>query len=468
MQRGPLQQPSRVLFDTPTPPSQSYSSQLQQQPEQHQLQTSLKPRFNGAAAAAAAAPTPFRSKAAATSTPAGGLLAAIRAKSKLDREMDIDLDSNSEMDSTFTTSDFGGAGAGEVGNKSTGLGNYGHGLGMGDRQRFADLHAQQSRRRAATRVDEHSDAGTATTGGSSSGEDDLVARLGMGVRQGRQPHQNVSKSAFDGMARELRREFERIMDSGKKPVPVTVTASPHQARHTSQVLSNPTVTASTALPLPRGVPPPSKQQQQSHQRASPARQRTAYAPHSAQMDRRDSTPTTVRTFGQELHAPRQQQQHQQIPSPRFAVSPKTALKQPRPAQQQAYEAPPAAYAPAVSYATSPFQVSSVAAAGVLPPNNTRASAATAKSSSPLLSQQLHQHDAFAPAPAPAVRITASASSSPYHVRVPDITGLTEGLTSPSRIASGPSSHRELPKDRSRTTSLGRSQEGESIARPASR
>lgn len=451
-----------ALFDTPTPPSQSYSSG--QIPAfagsgSNPLQTSLKPR--GFSAAAGGGPTPFKK---VTSTPAAGL--AARQKSKVDREMDLDYSNSDDMDSTFTTSDFGGAGGGinnidenvDPRNASVGLGNYGNGLGMADKQRFMDLHGGQATARKTARVDEHSDASSRETdadhrsSASSSEDDDLVARLGMGVRQGRQGlHQNVSKSAFDGMARELRKEFERIMESGKKQPVQAHTASPAQAQQSRYSLQAPSMQSNAVanpVALPRGVPPPSKQHQQQQQRASPMSHRTAYA--AAQpMQRRDRTPTTVRTFGQELHAPRQAS----IPSPRFAISPKTALKQPL----KAYQA-----LPTVSYATSPFHAPSAAPAvsGLLPPNDTRA---TTKSASPVLVQQ-QQSSSHALSP-PLIRRTASAAgtSSPYHVRVPDITGLTEGLTSPSRVVSGPSSHRELPRDRSRTISLGRSQEGESTS-----
>ena len=471
-----------ALFDTPTPPSQSYSQTVASAVDP--LQTSLKPRYPAVAAVTAAtgakSHTPFKR---VTSTPAAGLLKQ-QKRSHLNEEMDVDIDS------TFTTSDFGGGGG--VGyathtnnenvdpmNRSVGLGNAGNGLGMHDKQRFLDL--QHGRRHkghtgTAARVDEYSDA---TLDGStasdtdqrstSSEEDELAARLGINSnnRQYGQPrgqHQNVSKSAFDGMARELRKEFERIMESGKKPSPGAAAASgispAQQRRYSLQAPNMPFPSshvnnlAANPVALPRGVPPPSKQQ-----RASPMPTRTAnsYFPAPPQLERRDSTPTTVRTFGQELHVPRQQQQQNAIPSPRFAISPKSALKRPQQHHQQQQQH-------AVSYATSPFQVSSTApTSGILPPNNTRA---TAKSASPVLHQQPNYlQDSFSPRAEARPPVGRATASSPYQVRVPDITGLTEGLTSPSRVTSGPSSHRDLPKDRSSHASLGRSQEGTRVLKP---
>ena len=451
-------QRAALFFDTPTPPSQSYSEVATGasagDPLHLHLQTSLRPRYQQEHEAAALKKV--------TSTPAAGL----KQQRQQEREMDMD------MDTTFTTSDFGG-GAADIENVDP-L-NRSVGLGMADKQRFLDLQQQQQqpgrkRRGAAgyagrTRVDEYSDATLDSTEGegeestaSSTEEDDLAARLGLNHRQQhhhQQQHQNVSKSAFDGMARELRREFERIMESGKK-------ASP--AQHRGYSLQAPAIPFPSSnnqnnnlsvnpVGLPRGVPPPSKQQQQ-QLRASPMTQRTAASnPYinaaASPMNRRDSTPTSVRTFGQELHAPRQQQA---IPSPRFAISPKSALKQPSHQQQYQHNA--------VSYATSPFQVSStVPASGILPPNNTRA---TAKSASPNLGYHpAYLKDSFSPPHATSAAIRRTASASPHAaVRVPDITGLTEGLTSPSRVASGPSSHRELPRDRTPLSSLGRSHEGE--------
>lgn len=414
------------VFDTPTPPSQSYSA----------LQTSLRPNHP------------------VTST--------VLPKSRLNQQVYTSASASAQQqdgmsESSFTSTDFGRPEGVQqqqrapqpTYNKSVGFGDAGMGLGMDDRERFADLYKinnNRARDTAATtgtggrtkrtRVDEYSDVSLDTSDAeeqsntTASEDDEFSARLAGRNNNYQQQQRNTStpfpnhnnnnqsKSAFDGMARELRKEFERIMDSGKAartygahsnnvnenippPPHSSSTISPSAAQRRYSLQQPPLNVAPAAIPpLPRGVVP----------RRSPvkASERPVY-------ERKDSTPTAMRTFGQELPIYRQASQQQARTS--FADA------NPSPKQQQQNK-----------HSLSPFQV--LSSEGIQPPNNTRATS--------------HQ-SIFSQAPLPPVSSTGlidspdrqSIPSSYSPLRVPDITGLTDGLSSPSRATSNPSSHRVL-------------------------
>lgn len=424
---------------------------------------------------------------------------------------------------------------------SVGYGDAGMGVGQlrEDKDRFIDLDHRKavaaSSRRATTRggtgggrnfqgdyreakrtrVDEYSDATVESSQGEEDDDvdddDEFSLRLGgkMPMPGGGggagftnatstpfvQPSfNNISKSAFDGMARELRKEFERIMDVGNQPPPAplpapsaTATSSSQthhstasqlqhprqkplatntngQAFSTRQLASQPSPPAPLpssnrhAAPppgvqsLPRGVQPRRKQQGA----ASPAANRSSGVQPGS--PRRDTTPTSNRTFGQNLPT-----YHQGYTSGSKTTG-QPAL------DSNAYPSAPSFPSKVDAFRTiggaqdylgglSPFQVSAAPAAGsgLLPPNNTRATSA-----SPILQHQgpfqrnshvLSDAIPFArpntAAPFPTHRSTSAPTyldspSSRHQLFVPDVTGLTEGLASPSKINSGPSSHRPLP------------------------
>ena len=412
--------------DTPTPPSQSYPALLQ---------TSLRP---------------------STTTAAYGR--RVDTKSRLSQQIRAD---GMDDDSSFASSDSGELGEAAVGARvgkgvnnenedphmhSLGYGDAGMGMGTGteNKNRFTDLHnvrRQTGLRKhknngtavKRTRVDDFSDAtfDSSTSDAdymTSSDDNEFSARLALKPQNNNHQYpsqhtstpfpnanSNVSKSAFDSMARELRKEFERIMDSGKAARTYTsdqnmprqiLSTSPAQKRYSA---NNNHTTAAPNL-RPRGVTP---------KRPSPIAYKSGNPP-----ERQD-----MRTFGQELPIYRQA-------SPQVAVP---------------VRSPNVASSASPKHALSPFQVSSVAqASGLLPPNNTRAT-----STSPVNLQQQKQQASY---PSPARSISSYAA-----LRVPDITGLTEGLTSPSRATSGPSSHLHLPSNgspKSRSQSTIKSVEGE--------
>lgn len=459
-----------LVYDTPTPPSQLYSSSAAIAGGAGFPASSLRPRFQQQV-----------SQPVVTST----VLPKSRLREQYRPEMDYDLDTSSS-DSTFSSTDLAvennnnhhndsprakhhvgraAAVAAEADEnrapagyyRSPGYGDAGMGPGMDDKQRFLDVRQQSKQQQRgsylSTRVDEHSDATPDSSNQStaSDSEDDIRARFpprqqpsshtnkasapnnltstpypGPGVSSN-----NISKSAFDGMARELRKEFDRIMHAGKEPVPsnnntsqappLPSNPSPPQFRNrrNSAARQEPTFTSPSYVqdnpaPLPRGVLP----------------RRPSSANATARPANRDHerTPTTQRTFGQEIRFPRQQesparppQYNTTRPSP-----PKPILAQPKPSWQT--------YEP-----TSPFHAApSIVRPGTIPPNNTRAS-----NPSP-----------YRAADSPG-RVSNASSSSYPALRVPDVTGLTEGLTSPSRVESGPSSHRNFATASGSPVSSGR-------------
>ena len=419
-----------------------------------------------------------------------------------------------------------GATASRNANRSLGYGDAGRWLGLGkaeERERFADLDSsnrrqQQHQRRTTARVDEYSDvtdssstsssagrtrqraaaarAGSVSVSASASSEDDqeddvLSARLGLHrptlttttdahAHVQRSPFgaygvsSNTSKSAFDGMARELRREFERIMDSGKKATPVAAIAS---GSSPSRMTMNyaPSSTAGGAPPSP--ARPQQQQQQQAAQRYSlqPVAPATLHQQHhqpSSSLPRGVQPPSTSYSQAQ---AKRPITIPAQRPAPARADSTPTTLRT-LPPQREQQQRP-----------ISPFHInpnsSFAPSSGILPPNNTRATGRSASPAAPPVQQQHQQgqparqvqrehtrqaslsyaqpqslaqgrslrHESFSGPAATGIndkrQLALADSDDPYSyspLRVPDITGLTEGLTSPSRATSGPSSHRELP------------------------
>lgn len=441
-----------LVFDTPTPPSQLYSSSAAIAGGAYPV-TSLRPRA---------------SQPVVTST----VLPKSRLREQYRPEMDYDLDTSCSSDSTFSSTDLA-AGihhnnnnygppnkqppgrAGEVDEnqapnayyRSPGFGDVGMGPEMNDKQRFMDVRQsnrqqQQRGKYLSTRVDENSDAtlGSSSQSSASDSEGDIGARARQ-QQQSTYPNKplvaagnltstpypgpgisnnNISKSAFDGMARELRKEFDRIMHAGQEPThqnnsnmskaPITNPSPPafrnrrDSAIHRDSIPTSPSYVQQAPTPLPRGV--------------MPRRPSSANVTRPVNRDH-ERTPPTQRTFGQEIRFPRQNsspalplQDKQSRVSP-----PKTTVAQHEPSWQS--------YQP-----TSPFRAPETAAApGTIPPNNTRAS-------DPSL---------YRAAESPS-RLSNASSSYPA-LRVPDVTGLTEGLTSPSRADSGPGSHRNFATSR---------------------
>ena len=405
-------------LDTPTPPSQSYS-QL--------LQTSLRPMKSPASQRKSRLSQQVRmvdgmDQLSVTTSDSAGFTAQPRLDGRR-----VNKVNNHEHDENEDPLQH-----------SLGYGDAGMGMGFGveNKNRFLDLHnfgwKQKNNGPTAkrTRVDEQSDATIESSSSDAehsmtSEDDEFSARLGLNNHNNNKTNNmyhsnnprrntstpfhnansNVSKSAFDGMARELRKEFERIMDSGKAartyssdqnmpppPMPLS-SVSPAHRRYSANNINTPSTL------MPRGVVP---------KRVSPISYKSGNPPS----DRKDTTPKAIRTFGQELPS-----YHQ-------------------PLHQTNGHAPSPQYIPSASpkYALSPFQVSSVApiATGVIAPNNTRAT-----NSSPAVVRQPYSSSYHSP---------ARSISSYAALRVPDITGLTEGLTSPSRATSGPSSHLCLPSN----------------------
>lgn len=450
-----------LVYDTPTPPSQLYSSSAAIAGSSYPS-SSLRPRSQ----------QQQFTQPAVTST----VLPKSRLRQQYRPEMDYDLDTSSS-DSTFSSTDLAAdnnnnsprnkqlgvaaeADENQAPNgyyRSPGYGDAGMGAGLNDKQRFLDVRQpsrpQQQQRGTylSTRVDEHSDATIDSSNQStaSDSDDDIALRSRPDPRQHQQqstkPNKtnnltstpypgpgvssnNISKSAFDGMARELRKEFDRIMHAGQEPArndnvslaaPVLSNPSPPHFRsrhksaiHRESIPTSPSYVQDNPTPLPRGVQP----------------RRPASANGTRTVDRdHERTPTTQRTFGQEIRYPRQASPAQPAPNYQPRVSPpKPILAQQKPSWQS--------YQP-----TSPFHAPQITSRpGIVPPNNTRAS----------------HSSTYRAAESPS---RASVASSSYQaVRVPDITGLTDGLTSPSRAESGPSSHRNFATSSGSPVSAARS------------
>lgn len=302
-------------------------------------------------------------------------------------------------------------------NHSLGYGDAGMGLGMDDKERFLDLHSVRKPARTATataptwkrtRVDDNSDV-TADGDEASSSDDEFSVRLGLrpghgaavaastphprGNRatrlQGSHAHtqspasNNASKSAFDGLARELRREFKRIEGSSPPAVLANKHRTPFKAR-SANVEQTPLVRQQTALKRNDAAP---RYQSIPHNPVQPAR-----------------------TFGQEL--------------PLYS---QPARQQP-PAKQQSYQL---LNQPTQPTSFSPFQVSPapLPCAGTAAPHNSRATASSIALADRASDRQTKQ---------------SNARLQPDRMGLADVTGLTDAISSPSRIASGPSSHRDIP------------------------
>ncbi|KAK9894543.1 hypothetical protein P389DRAFT_97911 [Cystobasidium minutum MCA 4210] len=445
-----------LVYDTPTPPSQLYSSGV----GISGAATLLRPRFQ----------QQQQQQPVVTST----VLPKSRLREQYRPEMDYDLDgSSSSSDSTCSSSDLavnhnnnnnsprhkyglrGAGGAATAGvdenrppnsyYRSPGYGDAGMGLGMDDKQRFLDVQESSKQRGnyMSTRVDERSDASSdsrsnSTHAFSSDSEDDIAARGGMQSRPTAQPNKpltainnitstpypgpgvssnNISKSAFDGMARELRKEFDRIMHAGQpstennnsSPSRILNNPSPPQfrSRRNSAIqrvsdTSSPSYVQGLPTPLPRGVLP-------KRPASAAATSAPTPAPPAPTAREHERTPTSQRTFGQAIRFPRQEASAAPTPY----VQPKSPHRSNVTYQNPSHN----------NYqAASPFQTLPIS--GTIPPNNTRAS----------------NQPTYRAADSPG---KVSNASSYNGVRVPDVTGLTEGLTSPSRVGSGPSSHREF-------------------------
>lgn len=421
-----------LVFDTPTPPSQLYSTSTAQA-----VATSLKPRLQAAG------------QPIATST----VLPKSKLREQYRPEMDFDLDgsSSSSSDSTFSSADlvqnnnqrrdyYGRYNTGDENrppmdsyHKSPGYGDVSMGLAAaskGDRIRFLDTQkaaagSSPARRRdqLTTRVDEHSDATSDSRhhSMSSDSEDDWNGRgkSPQRVQQDRSlpNHQNVtstpypglgsqsnnvSKSAFDGMARELKKEFERIMQAGQpitsRPHQQTIspaqTSGPSMGQHTIKraplSAASPSYVSSRPNPLPRGVPPKSLPTTQEY---------------CTDRDL-ERTPTTRRTY---------------------TGAPAIAATRQSPVSSNPYENDWRKRSPQQTQSDTPriHTAKDVhgALAGPVAPSNIKAASQPRSPSYARSHSQDNQYSAHSP------------------VRVPDVTGITEGLISPSRVHSGPSSHR---------------------------
>lgn len=463
-----------LVYDTPTPPSQLYSSSSAA-PGAAFPASSLRPRFQQQP-----------NQTVVTST----VLPKSRLREQYRPEMDFDLDGSSS-DSTFSSTDlaadnnnsprtkYAGAAPGAADEnrpplgyyRSPGYGDASMGAGMNDKQRFLDVqpssrqHQQQQRGGSlGTRVDEHSDAtlSSSTRSMSSDSEDEVAVQArqqrkqqfsaypnktsatannitstpypGMGSTSN-----NISKSAFDGMARELRKEFDRIMHAGQEPTssnnhvltsarsnssPPPFRTRRNSALQAHAVATSPSYVQDAPTPLPRGVLP---RRPSSSAAAAPRPSAPATRDH-------ERTPTTQRTsqrmFGQEIRFPRQDTAAPpaSYQPPRFSPPKASITEQKQPAWQD-YQA------------ASPFRATSTTARpGTGPPDSTRP---TSKPS-------------FRAADSPGKHSNASSYAG---VRVPDVTGLTEGLTSPSRIESGPSSHKHFSNANGSPISSGRTFRG---------
>jgi len=469
-----------LVFDTPTPPSQLYSSSSAAAGAAFPA-SSLRPRFQQQQQQS--------THPVVTST----VLPKSRLREQYRPEMDYDLDTSSS-DSTFSSTDLAAdnnnnnsprnkqhlgrpaeTDENRAPNKyyrSPGYGDAGMGAGMNDKQRFLDVRQpgkQQQQQRGtylSTRVDEHSDATLSSSSQSTASDSEDDVRAPPQPRQQQQqstlyPNKastinnvtstpypgpgvssnNISKSAFDGMARELRKEFDRIMHAGQEPTqnnnaistaPILSNPSPPPFRNRRNsaiqkekyTSTSPSYVQENPTPLPRGV--------------QPRRPASANATRAVNREH-ERTPTTQRTFGQEIRFPRQEPPAQSVQYHQPRVSPpRSVLPHQKPAWQS--------YEP-----TSLFHAPQTAARpGTVPPNNTRAS-----SSSP-----------YRAAESPG-RVSNASSSYPA-LRVPDVTGLTEGLTSPSRAENGPSSHRNFATAGGSPVSAGRAfrttQEGSCLAK----
>lgn len=303
--------------------------------------------------------------------------------------------------------------------QSLGYGDAGLGFNVNnnnaDKDRFLDLQPVRSAQHKRTRVDDYSDA--TPSGETSSSDEEFSLRLGMrkqpnatarpvtastphprttaGNRTaavdstvGAVSYSNVSKSAFDGMARELRKEFERIMDmSPARP------QSNHTQKNTlmAQQPVSPRMTA--------GIRPKTAQKTKT---LPSAKKRVTVMPAAS-----DTSPDKrQRTFGQAL--------------PIYG-QPSSAK---RPTQS-------AQFKPAVPPSVSPFRAAV---------NNVRSQ---------------HPTQASAYLSGDDMRTTRDPRSQGYdrgdqycnELQLPDVTGVTDAITSPSRVTSGPSTHRGLPSSR---------------------